>query len=671
MATGFTIDPFADRLDIALTDVNGHRLYKSYTNALDHADLILTVPAGPFSYTITDRACLQGHTYYYWLYTAAGVLVQGPTEGRLRQVKVLGRGGGARGQHRRQKSHDYDVECELCGFKYRRNTLRRGYVKPHQTGENWLPNAQAPENWLFGTTLPGHWFDVNNLIWFGGVLPQEYNLLHFPALDKDSDYRTPPGQNYSPGVPLINMIEQEPIEYLENGDFEDLGGFPPLVFDHWDEAVAGAATISDEVVIVHSTLHSCKINIPGAGSAGEVSQTIPVTPGSTIEYGLWVYTTQDVDGVNGAAPFTFTDLTGGSGVLVDGDASVVPLSTWTEIVNTFVVPAGCTSISVALKGIYGGVGAGAVYWDNISVLEFIDNIVKNHSFETAGAGGADVFANWTEVLGTGAVVQDQIIPPQDGLWYCRLSWQAVNEPYVYQTIEVNELTYYSLGIWTAFSTYGLINTPLKSPQFSLYDEDNAAFIFPRQAITSPRNSLDWVQEKFAFQAPAGCGQVTIALYTDGIAYGVQGLLMHWMFDNISLTPLGVVEIGTPTSNDDGTIVAWVYKFDNLSIESIELRQAGNTLLTINADDLKVGWNRVSAEISWVNTESVVLTSLAPPGEIPYIGFGGCILTTKTGQEALMAVPPHRSSGIGVYTTGGMMKLCKDCWSGLRKRVPWE
>jgi hypothetical protein len=120
----------------------------------------------------------------------------------LKQPKLIGRGGGARGGRRKRRSWDYNVMCDLCGFKVRRNALRRGYVRSHVTGINYLPEAAAPENWTYPVRDPD-WFDANTINWFS--YDETDPAFVFPQIEKDSDYRTPPGHYRYPGCPRFTV----------------------------------------------------------------------------------------------------------------------------------------------------------------------------------------------------------------------------------------------------------------------------------------------------------------------------------------------------------------------------------------------------------------------------------------------------------------------------------
>lgn len=336
MANSLTLDAYADHILVSVDSLTATYLIKrAVTSDIAHSDIIYST-AGVVAYE--DDTVVQGHPYTYWITQADGsTIVTGPLTSRLFQAKLIGRGGGLKGS-KRNKSWDYDVECPLCGCSVRRNTLRRGYVRPHPTGENYLPNAAAPENWTYGANAPV----VHDINVSGDYYNEGYPYV-FPQIEKDSDWRTPPGQNRWPGIPQI---------------------------------------------------------------------------------------------------------------------------------------------------------------------------------------------------------------------------------------------------WTGWNT---------------------------------GNTLT---------------------------------------------------IGTPTALVTGTIICWIYVQPGSGSKTVQIKQAAEVLLTVDLENLAQGWNRVTSACTATNAAAVYMTPVYVAGTQRYFLFGGAQLTSKIGHEADIEVLPHRSSAAGVYTTGGMMDLCTECYSGLRKRVPW-
>jgi hypothetical protein len=186
-----------------------YTLYRCYVNDNALKDyIVFQGDAGAIS--LEDDSVVQEWTYYYWLYEY-GASEEATGSGRLFQPKVIGHRGGRRG-----KSFDYDIECPLCGFLCRRNLLRRGYVKPHVTGENYLPYAAAPENWSY--SLVPHAYDINAQFYRGTPdAPEDQSLLVFPQIEKplERGSRYGGGHGY-PGVPGV-LSNANPSGYIDIG----------------------------------------------------------------------------------------------------------------------------------------------------------------------------------------------------------------------------------------------------------------------------------------------------------------------------------------------------------------------------------------------------------------------------------------------------------------------
>ena len=59
-----------------------------------------------------------------------------------------------------------------------------------------------------------------------------------------------------------------------------------------------------------------------------------------------------------------------------------------------------------------------------------------------------------------------------------------------------------------------------------------------------------------------------------------------------------------------------------------------------------------------------------PQLLPVAGLNDILVMRRCVHPGQLILP-DRLTGIGQYVTGGMMDLCPECHSGLRRRVPWE
>lgn len=74
--------------------------------------------------------------------------------------------------------------------------------------------------------------------------------------------------------------------------------------------------------------------------------------------------------------------------------------------------------------------------------------VLNNEFETAGGGGADVFANWIEIAGGTCTVNQDNANEYSGANCCRFDLDpAGNDIYVHQTMTLGSNKRYKLSFW--------------------------------------------------------------------------------------------------------------------------------------------------------------------------------------------------------------------------------
>ena len=105
--------------------------------------------------------------------------------------------------------------------------------------------------------------------------------------------------------------------------------------------------------------------------------------------------------------------------------------------------------------------------------------MTNGSFETAGAGGADVFANWTETASDGAIADEGSLVKK-GSHACKLTAGASVNTRIGNTGASDRLTVvaetdYKLSVWTrGDGTY--------SGFYQIYDHSNGANIVAKTTL---------------------------------------------------------------------------------------------------------------------------------------------------------------------------------------------
>lgn len=124
-------------------------------------------------------------------------------------------------------------------------------------------------------------------------------------------------------------------------------------------------------------------------------------------------------------------------------------------------------------------------------------IASNIGFETAGGGGADVFADWSETAATGAIAQDSA--NEHGGSYCaKLTPSGFDDTYIYQDITVTENTQYVLSWWQ----YG-------PGRAQIYDNTNAADIY---VVASKNPGSAYRQYHIYFTSPESCVSIRVYFY---------------------------------------------------------------------------------------------------------------------------------------------------------------
>jgi len=144
---------------------------------------------------------------------------------------------------------------------------------------------------------------------------------------------------------------------LINGDFETAGLGGADIFSGWTESVL-EGSIQDETALLYQGKHACKIT-SGASLVDYVFQVFTVIPGDE-------YTLSGMARGNGtSAPRYAVRDQISTLYIVDKTAAVSAAASYQAWSKDFLVPAGCTSMSIRL---YGPATNGAAGWyDNVSL----------------------------------------------------------------------------------------------------------------------------------------------------------------------------------------------------------------------------------------------------------------------------------------------------------------
>ena len=138
-------------------------------------------------------------------------------------------------------------------------------------------------------------------------------------------------------------------------------------------------------------------------------------------------------------------------------------------------------------------------------------LLSNGGFETAGAGGADIWADWSETAGTGALANETTIV-HSGDDACKITAGGDLDTRVTQTATVVAEREYKLKFWTrGDGTY--------QGRYDVYDTTNMAFIVAEDTPTGVTGT-DYTEVTSVFTTPAGCVEVLIRFFCPTTDTGV-------------------------------------------------------------------------------------------------------------------------------------------------------
>ncbi len=309
------------------------------------------------------------------------------------------------------------------------------------------------------------------------------------------------------------------------------------------------------------------------------------------------------------------------------------------------------------------------------------NLMTNGGFETAGAGGADIWGTWSETAGNGALA-DEAVLVHGGSHAAKLTAGAAANTEVTNTIAVVPGKDYSLNFWTE-------GDGTNGGRYAVYDVTNAAYIV---AVTATGiTGAAYAQINRGFTTPASCVSIRIELWcptaNGGIAYFDDVQLIgqkHGTYVGVTLGQLGIGDGLTCPLFDgvndymqppagfraafnpqEGTLCLWLK--NNIAWADATIRGLfrisidGNNLVQID----KGGSNiidfyyiaggvtnlvqRATTETAWSHVSLTWSTSALPTGEMKAY-FGGLqVGATQTGLGVWAGVPIAFYTNIGTIT----------------------
>lgn len=146
--------------------------------------------------------------------------------------------------------------------------------------------------------------------------------------------------------------------------------------------------------------------------------------------------------------------------------------------------------------------AAAVSYDYTATDGAAGNRISNPGFESAGGGGADIWANWVESAGDGALAEENVIV-HVGAAAASITAGASANTSIYQDVTVSECNTYTLS----FYVYG---DGANSGRYDLYDLSNSAYI---TSVTSFNKTAEaWSSFNVNFTTPDDCTSVRARIY---------------------------------------------------------------------------------------------------------------------------------------------------------------
>ena len=165
-----------------------------------------------------------------------------------------------------------------------------------------------------------------------------------------------------------------------------------------------------------------------------------------------------------------------------------------------------------------------------------DGLLSNGSFETAGAGAPDFFANWTEVAGDGAIA-DEVVETVGVGHAAKLTAGATINTVISQSVVVVPGTTYRLRFFTE-------GDGALAGRYQIYDATNGADIVA--ATSTGVVGAAYAAVVVEFTAPTGCISATIYFWCPGTNGGIA------YFDAAEVRPAGL-----GFNPDSGAIIAFI------------------------------------------------------------------------------------------------------------------
>ena len=140
------------------------------------------------------------------------------------------------------------------------------------------------------------------------------------------------------------------------------------------------------------------------------------------------------------------------------------------------------------------------------------NLIQNEGFETAGSGGADIWANWTEVAGSGTLANDTS-NQHNGSDCASLTTVSTNTCNIHQSVTVTAEKTYLVSYWSK-SGHASDSGSLRHRVLNASDSDSVIV----DSSYSGNTTTNWRQTVFQFTTPEDCTSVKLVLLSPASNY---------------------------------------------------------------------------------------------------------------------------------------------------------
>jgi hypothetical protein len=230
------------------------------------------------------------------------------------------------------------------------------------------------------------------------------------------------------------------------------------------------------------------------------------------------------------------------------------------------------------------------------------DLMHNGDFETAGAGGADIWSSWTETAGDGAIADEGVIV-HGGAHACKLTSGAGANTYIRLGVASNLIGAFLIGLrpgmacTLAFWTRG---DGVNAGRYSVYDNTNGAWI--RTTVPTGVTGTDYAQVTYTFTVPANCYNLYFTLlgpsanggvcYFDDVTFTVANMPLDGIYAATGVT-CGATGMGDGKTAVAVTGVDTYVEIGNRVFNSVWNGNRGSA----------IAWGKVDAAERWTDAST--------------------------------------------------------------------